>query len=94
MEDHFSNEIAKIPLSNSQKDAKRFQDLAAGKRLDKYGDFATLDNLVKAYSGAYNHDDFYNMEVSLVYNMILINKESHYIDARAQELQRQLTKKP
>ena len=66
------------------------QKMAGGERLDKFGDFALIDNLVKTYQGVYSHDDIFNLEVVLVQNMILLNKELSFMDAKIRELQNQL----
>jgi len=63
--------------------------LAGGKRLDKYGDFAMIDNLVKTYGGTYSHDDIFNMEVVTVHNLILLNKDLGYLDSKVRALQNQ-----
>ena len=66
-----------------------FHKLAGGKRLDKYGDFAMIDNLVKTYGGTYSHDDIFNMEVVTVHNLILLNKDLGYLDSKVRALQNQ-----
>ena len=62
--------------------------MAGAKRLDKYGDFAIIDNLVKLYPN-YSHDDIFEMSVVMVHNMILYNKDLSYIESRKEEIQRQ-----
>ena len=62
--------------------------MAGAKRLDKYGDFALIDNLVRIYS-IYSHDDIFNMDLIMVHNMILYNKELNYVESRKEEIQRQ-----
>lgn len=50
-------------------------------RLDRFGDFAMIDNLVQNYSGAYTHDDIFDMDVVMVHNMILYAKECAYVQS-------------
>ncbi len=66
-----------------------FSQAVGSKRLDKFGDFAVIDNLVKNYSGTYTHDDIFDMEVVFVHNMILYAKECAYIQSKIQEAQRE-----
>ena len=67
-----------------------FQKLAGVSRLDRYGDFALIDNLVKTYAGTYSHDDIFNLEVVMVHNLILLNKELGYVEAKMRDIQSQL----
>ena len=69
---------------------QNFQKLGGGKRLDKYGDFALIDNLVKTYNWTYSHDDIFNMEVIMVQNLILLNKELAYVDSKVRDIQSQI----
>lgn len=54
-------------------------------RLNKYGDFGLIDDLVKSYNGAYTHDQLFDLDVIMVHNMILYAKESAYVNAATQE---------
>ena len=85
-------QIDSIPTTPEQTKIHNFQKLGGSSRLDKFGDFALIDNLVKAYNGAYNHDEIFNMEVVLVQNMILLNKELSYIESKTREIQKQVKK--
>ena len=95
IEEHFAEALKKIPTSAIQKQSENYSKLAGAKRLDKYGEFGLIDNLVRLYNGTYNHDDIFEMDVLLVHNLILYNKELSYVESRKEEIQRQaeLTKK-
>jgi hypothetical protein len=80
-----------IPQTPSQAKQAIFQKTAGVHRLDKYGDFAIIDNLVKSYGGTYSHDDIFELDVVLVHNMLLFAKESAYIDSGTMEAQRTAT---
>ena len=60
-----------------------------GKRLEKYGEFNTIDTLVRTYP-QYTHDDIFDLPVVMVHNMILYNKDLDYIQSRKEEIQRQV----
>ena len=47
---------------------------------------------MKTYAGVYSHDDIFNLEVVLVHNMILLNKELAYVDSKTREIQKQMKK--
>ena len=62
--------------------------MAGAKRIEKFGDFVIVDNLVKQYSGVYSHDDILNLDVLMVHNLILYNRNLSYIESRKEEIQR------
>jgi len=66
-----------------------FSKVAGAHRLDKFGDFAIIDSLVKSYSGAYTHDDIFDLDVLMVHNMLLLAKEQAYIESGVNEAQKQ-----
>ena len=66
--------------------------MAGVNRLDRFGDFVIIDSLVKTYKGVYSHDDIFNMEIPLVHNLILLNKELSYIESNTNDIQRKLKK--
>ena len=92
----FAKQLKKIPTSTTQKQSEAYSKMAGASKLDKFGDFALIDTLVKAYQGVYNHNDIFNLDVLFVHNLILYNKQLNYIDSRKEEIQRQvqLAKKP
>jgi hypothetical protein len=78
-----------IPQTSTQLKNQTFQKIAGSHRLEKYGDFAVIDNLVKTYQGTYNHDDIFDLDVQLVENLLMYNKELAYVESGAHEAQRQ-----
>ena len=96
IEKQFAKALKNIPSSSTQRASEGYSKLAGAKRLDKYGDFGLIDNLVKLYGGVYSHDDIFNKDILFVHNAILYNKELAYIESRKEEIQRQaeLAKKP
>lgn len=83
-------QLNNIPSTPEQTKLQNYQKIAGAARIDKYGDFALIDNLVKAYNGAYDHDDIFNLEVIMVQNMILLNKEIGYVESKVREIQNQV----
>ena len=77
-----------IPQTAGQNKQHIFAQTAGVHRLDKYGDFAIIDNLVKSYNGTYSHDEIFDLDVVLVHNMLLLAKESAYVEAGTNEAQR------
>ena len=88
IEKQFAKQLKKIPSTGTQKTSENYSKMAGAKRLDKYGDFALIDNLVRIY-GIYSHDDIFDMSVVMVHNMILYNKDLNYTESRKDEIQRQ-----
>lgn len=66
--------------------------MAGGARLEKFGDFLVIDNLVKTYQGVYSHDDIFEMEVIMIHNMILLNNTLAYHESMKDEIKRKLKK--
>lgn len=77
-----------IPQTPTQKKNEVFSKIAGSHRLEKYGDFGIIDHLVKAYGGAYTHDDIFDLDVGLVETMLLYNKDLTYVESGTNEAQR------
>ena len=76
-----------IPKTAEQIKMDGFYELAGSKRLEKWGDFMFIDQLCKTYP-QYTHDDIWEMELILVNNLILLNREMGYVNSKTQEIQR------
>jgi hypothetical protein len=68
---------------------QNYYELAGARRLEKWGDFLLIDNLCKSYP-QYKHEDIWQMELILVNNLILLNREQTYLNSKSQEIQRKL----
>ena len=86
----FASQLKKIPTTVSQKLNENYAKMAGVKQLDKFGDFGTIDSLVRTYQGVYNHNDIFNLDVLFVHNLILYNKQLNYTQSRQEEIQRQI----
>jgi hypothetical protein len=87
IEEDLSNRLAAIPMTAEQTKMNSFFEMAGSKRLEKWGDFMLIDQLCKTYP-QYTHDDIWEMEVIFVNNLILLNRESGYVNSKTQEIQR------
>ena len=87
IEEDLSNRLAAIPMTAEQIKMNSFFEMAGSKRLEKWGDFMLIDQLCKTYP-QYTHDDIWEMEVIFVNNLILLNRESGYVNSKTQEIQR------
>lgn len=87
IEEDLSNRLAAIPMTAEQTKMNSFFEMAGSKRLEKWGDFMLIDQLCKSYP-QYKHDDIWEMEVIFVNNLILLNRESGYVNSKTQEIQR------
>ena len=87
IEEDLSNRLAAIPMTAEQTKMNSFFEMAGSKRLEKWGDFVLIDQLCKTYP-QYTHDDIWEMEVIFVNNLILLNRESGYVNSKTQEIQR------
>jgi len=65
--------------------------MAAGKRFDKYGEFALVDSLAKTYN--YTHEQVFKLSWTEAMTMIAYNREYNYVDAKAREFSRKANKK-
>ena len=81
--------MSAIPSSQTQKEASKFAEIAGAKRLEKFGDFLLIDNLVKMYS-VYTHEDLFDMEVVMVEQLILMNKTLSYVESNSTDIQRKV----
>lgn len=77
-----------IPQTATQKKSELFAKTSGSHRLDKYGDFGIIDNLVRSYSGTYTHDEIFDLDVLMVHNMLLLAKESAYVESGMNEAMR------
>lgn len=64
---------------------------AAGELLDVHGPLMVIDNLVLQYP-AYKHDDIFNMNVHIVYELLTITKKRSYINSTALKMRRKSKK--
>ena len=87
IEDDIINRLAAVPMTAEQTKMNSFFEMAGSKRLEKWGDFMLIDQLCKTYP-QYTHDDIWEMEVIFVNNLILLNRESGYVNSKTQEIQR------
>jgi hypothetical protein len=87
IEDDIINRLAAVPMTAEQTKMNSFFEMAGSKRLEKWGDFMLIDQLCKSYP-QYTHDDIWEMEVIFVNNLILLNRESGYVNSKTQEIQR------
>ena len=87
IEDDIISRLAAIPMTAEQTKMNSFFEMAGSKRFDKWGDFVLIDQLCKSYP-QYTHDDIWEMEVIFVNNLILLNRESGYVNSKTQEIQR------
>ena len=87
IEDDIISRLAAVPMTAEQTKMNSFFEMAGSKRLEKWGDFVLIDQLCKSYP-QYTHDDIWEMEVIFVNNLILLNRESGYVNSKTQEIQR------
>jgi hypothetical protein len=87
IEDDIISRLAAVPMTAEQTKMNSFFEMAGSKRLEKWGDFMLIDQLCKSYP-QYTHDDIWEMEVIFVNNLILLNRESGYVNSKTQEIQR------
>ena len=92
IENEFASQIKAIPSTPRQKQTEELYKLSGVHRLEKFGDFVIIDNLVKTYGGAYTHDNIFDMDVVLVHNMILLNKMNAYIESRKADAEQDILK--
>ena len=81
--------MSSIPRTATQSKMEIYSKVAGSHRLDKFGDFGIIDNLVRSYGGTYTHDDIFELDVIMVHNMLLLAKEVAYVESGTQEAQRQ-----
>jgi len=91
IEKSFISTLKRIPKSNEQKKVEGISNMFS-KRIDRFGDFAILDQLVKTYT-SYTHDDIFNLELVMVHNMILLNKELAYVQSATNETLKKMNEK-
>lgn len=77
--------------SEQQENENYAKQADSEKYMKPHGDFVTIDTLVKTYP-AYNHDDVFNLTVSEVYSMTLLNRQQAYISSRANEIRQVILK--
>ena len=65
--------------------------MVKAERLNKYGEFFLLDQLVKMYP-AYKHSDIFDLSVSEVYTIKIMGMESAYLERQRNEVRTKLNK--
>jgi len=58
--------------------------IVSSKRLDKYGEFYLLDQMVRMYP-AYTHEGIFRLSVREVYTMKLLTMENAYLENQRQK---------
>ena len=64
-----------------------YWDMAGGERLNKYGDFAYIDQIASSYN--YTHEEVFLLSWDEVLTIIVYNREKNYVEQTAQTLKRQ-----
>jgi hypothetical protein len=82
--------LGAIPDADPQH--KLFADVSGVNRLNEYGALVIIDGLALKYP-AYKHDEIFNLDLSLVYQLLAIGKQRDYINHTAAQMRRASTKK-
>jgi len=68
-----------------------FWDIAGGDKLKKYGEWILIDKIARTYS--YSHDEVFALSWTEAMTIIAYNKESNYIEHKANEYKRATKRK-